>query len=81
MRKMIRLILTILGSAFLGIILHELYHYLTLKDVEQVCLVFGDSTAAYIRGSGGSSEVIAYIIYTITVLVGVGFVAYDLFKE
>lgn len=80
-RKITRLILTIFGSIFLGMILHELYHYFTLHNIEQVCLVFGDNTVAYVRGSGESNEIVAYVIEVTVSLIGFAFAIYDLFKE
>lgn len=81
MRKYIRFFLTGLGSIFAGVILHELYHYLSLHDIEQVCLVFGDDRIAYVEGYGVSSEIIAYVITITVALVGIGFALYDLFKD
>jgi len=80
-RKTIRVIFTVLGGGMLGIILHEAYHYFTLDKVSIVCWETGGDTIAFVRGTGNSSEIIAYIITGICLLIGMSFALYDLFKE
>lgn len=80
--KLIRAILELFGGTFVGLIFHELYHFLTLKNVSQVCLNFGDNTSlAYVRGNGFSSEIIGNGIMFTFMILGLIFAIYDLKRK
>ena len=80
-RKLLRYSLIMLGVISLGTALHELYHFVTMRDVSQVCIVFGDfNRIAYVRGYGVSSEIVAYFISGGISVLGLIFAVYDLFN-
>jgi hypothetical protein len=70
-------ILIIFGGLFLGIILHEIYHSLTLQDVQSICLMFGTNNIAHVAGNGFSSEPVAYTITIVVALLVTIFAAKD----
>lgn len=77
MKQTIRDILVVLGALFIGIILHEIYHMITLHDVSMVCLKFGSDAFATVYGQGESSEVVAYAITLGCWIAGIIFIIRD----
>jgi len=57
-------ILAIFGIIFSGLLVHETYHLITKKQVE-LCVT---PQGFYVKGYGGSSEIIAYILMGLTII-------------
>ncbi len=79
-KKAIRALLTMLGALFLGIVLHEIYHILTLSYIQSVCLDFGGKMTMYVNGIGNSSEIVGHMITIIIMVLGIIFAIYDFRK-
>lgn len=76
--RFIKVALIMFGALFIGILMHELYHFLTLQNVTQACLQFGGGSFMFLVGEGSSSEVIAYAVTFIVTILGIIFGLYDL---
>jgi len=74
MIKLIQIITSLLGFLLIGLLLHEMYHVLTLSKVSEVCLGFGNVGLFTVRGIGDSSEIVGWLITSVCGLFGVWFV-------
>lgn len=76
---MIRFVLTVLGSVFLGALLHELYHWMTVKEPLYLCYEAGTDSFMSVISSGNStsSELVAYSIITASMILGLMYAIWD----
>lgn len=61
----------------MGIIAHELFHLSTQRGQANMCLSFGGESIAYVEGFNNSSELVAYAIVILFIILGAWFVCLD----
>lgn len=67
--RIIKIYTQLLGLIFLGVILHELYHWVFAKGASKACYVAGKGFAVY--SQSGTSEIIPYILLFTPLLIGI----------
>jgi hypothetical protein len=66
--------LSFLGVIWLATLIHELYHFLTMKTATGMCL--GTINGATFGVIGSSSEIIAYSITILIIIIGFSYIIF-----